>query len=76
MDLLMRSRSLSFYIMAPTPRKAVPKAKVGKSQADPKKAWEEKLYFLWLHFQMKHGDKVLRTLLNSHRIIPGSLGLF
>lgn len=73
----MRSRSLNIYVMAPTSRKAARPAKLGKHEVGPKMSWEEKVYFLWLHFQMKDGDKVFRTLLNlQKKIIPGSHGLF
>jgi hypothetical protein len=53
---------------SPTAPKADPKARVTKSKAEPKKApqdltCQEKLYFLWLHLQLKQGNnKVFNTL--------------
>ncbi|KAJ5371124.1 uncharacterized protein N7496_007216 [Penicillium cataractarum] len=55
--------------MAPTSRKAAPRGRVSKSQADSKKAWEDKLYFLWLHFQIKDGDKP------NHAAVAAKLGI-
>ncbi|CEJ58269.1 hypothetical protein PMG11_06933 [Penicillium brasilianum] len=56
--------------MAPTSRKAARPAKLGKHEVGPKMSWEEKVYFLWLHFQMKDGDKPNHAAVAAKLNIP------